>query len=108
MQSREVVSNNHFERDKDPLHVPWNGSRFFDDLDFANQTAVWCVDLNEVRFADAGLFNQLEPVGRGSVEGFALPRNQRGDDLVKDRNLIGESEFVVSGSSVDHTCFTLP
>ena len=52
---------------------------------------------NEVRFADAGLLNQLEPVGRGSVEGFALPRNQRGDDLVKDRNLIGESEFVSIG-----------
>ena len=88
------MANNHFKRDKDPLHISWNSPGLFDDLDFTNQTAVWCVNLNEVGFADPSLFNKLEPVRCGSVEGFALPRNQRGDDLVKDRNLICESEFV--------------
>ncbi len=92
-RTREVVADNHFKRDKDPFHVPGNRSRFFDHGDFSDQTSVSRVDFNQMGFANAGFFNQLEPMSRGTVKRFSLPGDQRGDDLVKYRNLIGKSKF---------------
>ena len=44
----EIVAYNDFQRDKDPLHVSRNRTGFLDDLDFANQASVGCVDFDEV------------------------------------------------------------
>ena len=33
---------------------------FLDDLDFPHEASVWSVDLNEVRAANARLFDQLD------------------------------------------------
>ena len=64
--------------DEHPLHVPWDGTGFLDDLHLADKASIRCVDLDQVRFADASLFNELEPVSSGSVQRLAFSRNQRG------------------------------
>ena len=45
-----------------PFHVSGIAAEFFDDLDFAGQASVRCVDFDEVGLADARFFDELEPV----------------------------------------------
>ena len=87
------MTDDNFERNKHPFHISGNGSRFFDDVNFANETPVGTVDLNEVGFANPSLLNEFEPVSGGSVERFTLTRDEGRNDLVKNRNLIRKSEF---------------
>ena len=62
------MANNDLEGDEHPFHVPWNGAGLLDDLHLSNETAVWRVHFDEVGFANAGLLDEFEPVGGGSVE----------------------------------------
>ena len=78
------MPHNHFKGNEHPLHIPWDGPWFLDDLHLTNKATIGSVDLNEVCFADTCFLNEFEPVGCCSVQRFPFSWNQRRNDLVED------------------------
>src|SRR5581483_7701574 len=99
--AREVVPADDLQRDEERDGLGRDLRRIMDDAQALDQHLVVVLEPEEVR-VEAERLRLLEPVGRGAAEGLALLGDQRRDDLVEDRDLVGEvEEQLVLAEGVD-------